>query len=106
MISLITETGIQQVGAAVSGLGGVLTGGGAVGEIQKKQQSEYEKMIARRDGDKEGEKKAIKNKAWKPVAGKIVGGIPVVGSIGNVMNQRKLDKLKANIDNNSSKQKT
>ena len=92
---------LRYAGAALSGLGGLYTGGSAVGSIQAHQKTAYGKQIARAQGDKHKEMDE-QGKYGGRIAGKgILGAIPVVGSISNVLNQQKLekqkDKLRANI---------
>ncbi len=87
----------RYIGAALSGLGGASTLGGTVGAFQGLQKSQYGKQIARQNKDSESEFEHQRRMPGRMIGKSLLGSIPIVGAVSNVMNQRKLEKQKDEI---------
>ncbi len=90
--------GLRYTGAALSGLGGLYSAGGAVGAYQALQKTQYGKQIARHKGDAKEELEHQKAYPGRSVGKSILGSIPVVGAYTNYRNQVGLEKQKEELE--------
>ena len=87
----------RYIGAGLTGLGGIYTGGTLVGGYQGMQKSQYGKQIARKEKDERDEYEHTKKLPLRATVGAVLGSIPGVGAVSNVINQHELEKQKDKI---------
>jgi hypothetical protein len=95
----------RMIGAGLSGIGGLYSGGTTVGAVQAHQQTKYAQQIARRKGDKSKEFEEQQKAPMKSIGKSLLGTIPIVGSVSNVMNQQKLERQKDELRKLNQKKK-
>ena len=108
MVCLLNENKmLRYTGAALSGLGGLYTGGGAVGAYQANQKTQYGKQQARLNNNSKEEYEHQNAFPGRVVKNSILGSVPIVGSAFNLANQMDLEKqkekLKQTIDSKNKK---
>jgi len=103
MVQVMEEGKGKQALAALSGVGGALTGGNIVGGIQGHQRTQGRTAEAASKGDTKEALAQSKKGPGRMIRRSLAGAIPGVGAVSNYQQQKKLDNMRQGYDTKKTK---
>src|SRR6056297_2453720 len=94
MENLFSEGARKQVLAALSGLGGAVTGGSVIGGVQAHQRTASDVAQKSAKGDTKGALQAQQKGPMRNVRRSLAGSVPIICAVSNYQQQKKLDELR------------